>query len=508
VPAARCRPATARVWKLTPEQLDRTARALLPGAGLAAAALRSTLVTEGGFTNAAHWRDMSEPHVEALFEATAGAAEVARRKPEALAACLGRRPVPAGCSREAVPGLLERAFRRAPEPTEVTAWTAFLDRELTSAGGDPGVAAAQVTRALLMSPHFLYRTELGPAGAAPGSRVSLTPYERASALSYLLMDGPPDATLLTAAREGRLATAAELEAQVNRLLAAADRAPGMVKVFEEWLAIENVNRQVKDPKRFPRWSDEIPGALVAETRAFVSHVLWEDGGSLTKLLTAPYSFLNDKLAASYGLPAVAGASLRQTPLPAGRRGVLMQGSVVAALANATDSDIVRRGKYLRERVLCAHLPEPPPNIPPIPPADGKSSGRERLARHSADPVCAGCHVLMDPLGFGLETLDAAGRLRAEDVGKPIDDSGTLTGTSAPRAEFRNGVEMVTLLAETPEVERCALTRLFAYGHGREPDEGDACAIDAMTRALRGSGGNLKRAVAAMILDESFFTRLR
>lgn len=500
-----CAPAPARLWKLTPVQIERTVAALLPGVSTPAAGLRDSLATGDGFSNAAHWRDMSEPHVAQLLTLAGTLASQAAGRGAALAPCLAQRPVTAACVRQVVTGFGARAFRRPLEPDEVQELARFFEAEAAVHG--PDVGFLQVLRALFLSPAFLYRSELGPSGAAAG-RVTLTAYERAAALSYLVTDGPPDAELAEAAARDALGSPAQLEAQARRLLASPASAAGLRQMLDEMLRVTQILERPKDPKIFPRWSPAVAADMVAETRAFVEHVLWREDARVGTLLGARYSFLNERLAAVYGVPGVAGDRLRQVMLPPGRAGVLTHGTFLAAEATMTDTDPVRRGLRVVRDWLCQTIPEPPPEAGALPPAgEARLTHRERLARHVMDPRCAGCHALIDPAGLALESFDAVGRHRTTEHGRPIDGSGVLR---APAGEmpFANASELAAALARSPDVLDCVATRVFTYGLGREPGPGDGCVLRALREGLRHAQGDLRQLVLGLITSEAFVTRVR
>jgi hypothetical protein len=503
-PASACTPAPARIWKLTPAQIERTVAALLPGVAVPAAGLRDSLATGSGFSNAAHWRDMSEPHVTQLLAlATALADQVAARG-AAVEPCLGQKPAAPACVRQLVTGFGARAYRRPLEAAEIDDLVQLHEADQRANG--PDLALRQVLRALFLSPSFLYRSEVGPPGAR--GTVTLTAHERAAALSYFLTDGPPDAPLMEAAAQGALSTSAGLAAQARRLLAAPAGAGGVLQMYDELLRTAQVLDRSKDPKLFPRWSAQVAADMAAETRALVEQVLWRDGAKLSVLLTTNVTFLNERLAAVYGVPGVSGDRLRAVTLPAGRQGVLMQGSFLATEATMTDTDVVRRGLRVMQDWLCQPIPEPPPEAGALPAAGPeKLTHRERLARHTADPRCSGCHALIDPAGLALETFDAVGRARTTEGGKPIDPTGVLR-TPSGEVRFADAVELATALSRSDDVADCTVRRVFTYAMGRAPEAGDACTLARLRAGMKASGGDLGQLIIGLVEDEAFVTRTR
>jgi hypothetical protein len=192
-----------------------------------------------------------------------------------------------------------------------------------------------------------------------------------------------------------------------------------------------------------------------------------------------------------------------------RIGFFTQGGRMASLAVNDDTDAVARGRFIRETLLCQHLPPPPDNLAIVPPPpDGKNTQRERLAKHSADPTCASCHKLMDPLGLPFESYDSIGRYRTMDVGKPLDLGGTLTGAEPEGASFKNGTELMKLLATSPTVSACFVKTAFRYAYGREPEASDACTVDRLAKQFATSGGDIKDLAVAITTDDSFTSRTR
>jgi hypothetical protein len=498
---AGCALPPRRIWALTPEQYLRTVRVLLPGTGAGLAeGLAGTLAAQDGFSNDAGRLDMTEPHVGQLLDAAWQLAGAAAAAPASLDPCLASAPDEA-CLRGFVAGFGLRAFRRELAPAEVDA---FLAHHRAS---DPKLALRELVMDLLVSPSALYRTELGPEGAGdPRQPVALTPFERASALSYFLTDGPPDAALLAAARAGALGSAAQIEQHTRRLLATPDSAGGLLQFLREGFGTRAVLDVAKDPKRFPEWKAPLPAALAAEAEAFVRQVVWAEDGKLSTLLTADFSMLDGKLAAFYGVDdPTLGADLRKVALPPGQRaGLFTQAAAMAALAKENDTDPVGRGKMVREVLLCQALPPPPATVNAVPPPpDGKRTQRERMAMHSADPTCATCHALMDPLGLSFERYDGIGRYRTSDVGQALEVSGTLTAAQPEQAPFQDAVGLMKLLASSPDVARCFVATAFRYAHGRAPQSADRCTLDRLGDRFARSGGNVIDLAVAITTDEAF-----
>jgi hypothetical protein len=436
------------------------------------------------------------------------AAEAAAARAVAdLPRLLGCDPGHDGC----VSGFLQRfgrrAFRRPLAPEE----SAGLEAQYASARARPGADASTALRAtiaaVLQAPSFLYRWELGarPAAARPDGVVMLTPHELASRLSYFLWGSMPDEPLFAAADAGTLAQPAELAAQARRLLASPRARDAVISFHEQWLDLSQVSSAEKDPTIYKGFDESVRAAMLAETRAFVTHVVLDGDGKLDTLMGASFSFLNDKLAKLYGVAGVTGADLRRQPLdPAQRFGLLTQGSFLATHAHPYDSAPVKRGLMVRERLLCQPVPPPPPDVVAQPPQpDPKVPVREQFVMHSAVPACRGCHQQIDPLGFAFESYDGVGRYRTVSGGKPVDASGVLTGLASGDSPFASPRELVDAVRASAEHRRCVAAQWLRHAIGRKDGAGDAASLDAAQDALARSGGDLRELLVAVATGTSF-----
>ena len=503
--AGSCALGPGRIWPLTPQQYMRTVRSLLPTAAAGIGdSLGSSLPPGNGFSNEAARLGMTEPHVSELLDTVWQLANKATGDLGQLAPCLAASPDEA-CLRTFVTGFGARAFRRDLSTDEISAMTTYLKGE-TAADLKGGLR--RFLMYLFTSPNFAFRTELGPESASTGA-VSLTFFERAQTLSYFLTDGPPDPDLFAAARAGELATSAQIEAQTRRLLAKPEGATGYSKLFRELFDTAAPKDADKDATVFPEWKDTLAADLSSESDAFLQQVLWGEDAKLSTLLTADFSMLNGALASYYGVTAggPAGTFSKVKHKDGQRAGILTQAGHLSALAKNNDTDPVARGRFVREALLCQPLPPPPGNLAPVPPPpDGKSTGRDRLAQHSKDATCAGCHTLMDPLGLAFESYDGIGRFRTMDVGKTIDASGKLTGADPEGAAFGNAIDLMKLLASSKTVGKCFVSTAFRYAYGRDVAPADSCAIDRLSARFAASGGDMLDLAVAITTDETFFAR--
>ncbi len=368
-----------------------------------------------------------------------------------------------------------------------------VGREGGAAGRENGVIAwfeagiqAAVER-LLIDPEFLFRIERDPAGAAPGAPYRLTDLELASRLSFFLWSSIPDEELLVAAERGRLSDPGVLESQVRRMLAD-PRASALVDNFAgQWLSLRSVEGIAPDPNLFPGFDENLREALRRETELFFESQLREDR-SVVELLSADYTFLNERLARHYGIPGVTGSRYRRVslagrgPAAARRLGLLGHGSILAVTSYGNRTSPVLRAKWLLENVLGTPPAPPPPDIPPLP-AGGEAGEprtvRERLAQHRANPACAACHAPMDPLGFALENFDAIGRWRTSDAGFPVDASAVLAD-GVTTFDGPEGLRRV-LLDRSEQFVETVVEKLLVYALGRGVESHDRPVIRGIVR---------------------------
>jgi len=384
------------------------------------------------------------------------------------------------CAKTILGRLARRAYRRPVTDADVQTLLGFFRTGQKSGGFDAGIELA--IERLLVAPEFLFRVESDPSDLPAGTPHRITDVELASRLSFFLWSSIPDDELMEAAAQGRLKEPAALQQQVARMLAD-PRSDSLITNFAgQWLYLRNVASTAPDPDLFPDFDLTLRDAFQRETELFLESQLREDH-SATELLSADYTFVNERLARFYGIPNVYGTHFRKVTLPDDRRaGLIGQASVLMVTSYATRTSPVVRGKWLLENILGSPPPPPPANVPPLK-ENGKggaapTSVRQRLEEHRKNPVCASCHVRMDPLGFALENFDAIGRWRTSEAKIPIDASGTLPdGTRfAGPAEFRR-----VLLAHREQFVATLTEKLMTYALGRGVEYFD---MPALRKVLR------------------------
>ncbi len=386
------------------------------------------------------------------------------------------------CARRILSTLERRAYRRPVSDADLQDLMPFYTAGRAEADFDRGIEEA-IGR-LLVSPQFLFRIERDPPHAAPGMPYRISDLELASRLSFFLWSSIPDDKLLGLAEQGKLKDPGVLEEQTRRMLADA-RSESLVTNFaEQWLYLRDIEAKQPDEVLFPDFDETLRAAFRRETELFLDSVL-RGNRSVLDLLTANYTFVNQRLARHYGIPNVEGSYFRRVSLPEGsvRGGLLGQGSILTNTSYATRTSPVLRGKWVLENLLSAAPPPPPPNVPALKTEaaePGKTlSMREAMTQHRANPACAGCHARMDPIGFAMENFDAVGKWRDADAGNPIDASGVFP--DGTRFDGVAGLKKALLLHPEEFVNTVA-QRLLMFAVGRNLQYYDAPAVREMVRS--------------------------
>jgi hypothetical protein len=406
------------------------------------------------------------------------------------------------CLREILQAFAERAWRRPVEASEVDRLMKLV--EVARSQGDTDEAGLRTAlRAILIHPAFLYRVELDPDPTSEASH-PLGNYEIASRLSYFLWSSMPDQALFDSAAAGKLQDDAELDAQVDRMLAD-PKSRAMVDNFAgQWLYTRVLADHQADYQLFPSYDADLAASMKAEADMFFDELLKSNDLAIDSLLKANFTYLDDRLAKHYGLPPPGSQKpVRVTLDGAQRGGVLLQGSWLTVTSNPDRTSPVKRGKWILTNLLCSQPPDPPANIPPITKSDlaGKTV-REVLDEHVKNPVCASCHQVMDPLGYALENYDAIGAYRTMDNGLPIDASGTLPDGTA----FQNEAEMAAIIAKDPRFPRCVASKMYTYALGRGPTKTDDVWLDQLTKDFTSKGSRLRELVKLIVKSEPFRAR--
>jgi hypothetical protein len=392
-------------------------------------------------------------------------------------------------------------YRRPLDDDEVASYHAlFAKGPQVFPDSSPFEAGAElVIQALLQSPYFLYRVEdMAKAGT---NDEPLSAYERAARISYALWDTMPDGPLLENAEAGALADAEVVSKQARRLLDSPRAEPVLQRLHYQLLNIE----RYRSISRYPE--ESLPDMAQEENRLFVQHVIFAQSGTLRDLLTSTQTFANKALADLYGLSGDFGADYQLVDLdPTQRSGLFTQIGFLASNANSGTPDPIHRGAFLARRIACMNVPMPPPNVPPLPAAGGRTN-RETVASHTETPgsVCAGCHaVFINPLGFPFEYYDGLGRYRTEDNGQPVDGSSTPALEGNP--QVNSALELAQALANSGEVHRCYAKHLLEFTFGRLSATDDDPLIEQVAKASQDDQQSIKELVVQLVSSPAFLSR--
>ena len=488
-PEAQCGTAPSVVRMLNRREYRNTLRDLLGLDQGEADALAEAIPADArvGFDNNAQSLVASAIHVEqhlAIAETVAETVDL-----DGLLQCDGDDPGDEQiCAEAFVDEFGERAFRRPLEDEERARMLAlFVDAR--DDGRSFADAIRLVLQALLQAPQFLYRIET--SAHEDGGEVRVDDYALASRLSYFVWGSMPDDALFEAAALGDEAV---LEEHARRMLQD-PRARRITAAFHrQWFELDALDG-----------SDALQAAFAAETEAFAEYVFWESSGRAEQLLISDEILLDETVAAHYDVPGSFSALPSVVAATEQRFGLLTQGGILSHTSNPDRTSPTKRGRFVRQQLLCEQPPPPPQGVPELPEVgpEGQSL-RERLDQHTSDPICAACHELLDPIGFGLENYDHVGRFRTEDGGVAIDASGELVGVSGlEQTEFVGARQLAERLVESGELQACTARQWFRFAMGREARPEDACALEILEELLASSDGTMSELVVAIATSAPF-----
>ncbi|MEP7306820.1 MAG: DUF1592 domain-containing protein [Acidobacteriota bacterium] len=405
------------------------------------------------------------------------------------------------CAKRILSTLARRAYRRPVTDREIQTLLTFYKAGRAEGGFDAGIQRG--LRRILAAPGFLFRVEREPAQVAPGTPYRLEALDLASRLSFFLWSSVPDEELLDAAVRGTLDTPAVLERQVRRMLGD-PRAQSLVDNFaNQWLKLGKLAGVVPDVDEFPDFDENLREAMQQETRLFIASHLQEDR-SVTDLLSANDTFVNERLARHYQIPNVYGSRFRRVAFDDGRRGGLLgQASILTVTSYPNRTSPVLRGRWLLDNMLGAPPPAPPPDVPALKENganEAPRSVRERLEAHRKNPSCAVCHVRMDPLGFSLENFDALGKWRVASDGAAIDAAASLPDGS--RFEGVAGLRAL-LLSHREDFIRTFTEKLLSYAIGRGLDSDDLPAVRKIARDAAPDGHRWSSIITGIVKSAPF-----
>ncbi len=411
----------------------------------------------------------------------------------------------AACASRILTTLTHRAYRRPLQPGDVDTVLAFYKKRRAEGGSfDAGIQAG--VERLLVDPDFLYRIEPRPVGANGTGNYRLSDVALASRLSFFLWSSIPDDELLALAERGALKDPAVLEQQTRRMLAD-PRASALVTSFgSQWLFQRNLREINPDSYQFPDWDENLRQSMARETEMFLDSQIRADR-PIPELLTADYTFLNDRLARHYGIAGVSGSQFRRVTLTdPTRRGLLGQGSLLTVTSRPNRTSPVLRGKWLLENMLGYPTPAPPPNVPALPENErGKEtrSVRQQIEEHRKNPACASCHAVMDPIGFSLDQFDAIGRWRTTDGGTPVDATGSLP--DGRKVEGVNGLRQL-IVGEPQKFVRTITEKLLTYSLGRGVEFYEMPTVRRITQDAAATNYRWSSIVVGIVKSQAFQTQ--
>jgi hypothetical protein len=493
-------PAPAPLRLLTRFQYDNAVRDLLGDDTHPSAAFPPETEADGYGNNAA--ANQANPLlVESYLSAAEAISARAIQNLDTVAPCAEADQLT--CGRAFVADFAGRAFRRPLSDAELAP---LLDLFESSLPVSYAKGIELVVQTVLQSPQFLYRVESLRAPTPELGAIALGPSELAGRLAFTLWGSVPDAALLSAATEGRLQTAEDVEREARRLLEDG-RARALVRDFsEQWLHLGRLEGAVRE-------GAEVAPATLADAwheslTRFIEHAYFGEGGSFEQLFTSPSVWVNTTLGPLYDAPE-ATAEFAPVALPGPRAGLLTQPGLLALLSHANQTAPVIRGAFVRERILCDAVPPPPPDVNVIAPdPDPNATTRERFRQHTEQAACASCHRLLDGIGFGFERYDQLGNYREIENGLEVDESGEVVGTGEEGLDgpFAGAAELSYKIANSPRARACLATHWYRYTFGRREQAEDTCSLTQVQERFASSNGDLKELLVALTLTDAFLYR--
>jgi len=461
--------------------------------------IASTSIADAyGFTSVPHLRDLA---ITGPYNPTGVSETPSRRK---IFSCRPESPDDASaCAEVIVARLGARAYRRPLVDNDLAALMALYEVGAEDGGFEYGVRTA--LEGMLASPHFVFRFEEPPETSTSAGAYRVADVDLASRLSYFLWGTPPDEELMRVAREGRLSETNALTQQTRRMLADPRSFALSTRFAAQWLRLSDLEKMHPNVRTYPDYHDQLKRSMYRETELFFDSLVREDR-SVLELLSADYTFLDERLAKHYGIENVLGNEFRRVSYPdEDRRGILGHGSVLTLTSHASRTSPVLRGKWIMEVLLGSPPPPPPPNVPELEETGDAEGGRllsvrEQMEKHRASPACNSCHRMIDPPGLALENFDATGAWRIKDRGVPVDVSGELydgTPLTGPK-DLR-----AALLNRQTSFVRTFTENLMAYALGRRVEYYDMPSIRSIERAANENGQRMSSYIVGVVTSPAF-----
>jgi hypothetical protein len=465
-----------------------------------------TMNTPGSIPGFLFYPHVGQVTIEGPYEANGADDTPSRRR---ILTCKPATPrEEQACARTITSMLVKRGFRRPATPADLELMTEFYQQGRKEGGSfEYGIEA--VVQRVIADPEFIYRGEPEPANVVPGKAYRVSDLALASRLAFFLWSSIPDDQLLDLAAQGRLKDPAVLDRQIKRMIAD-PRADALVENFTgQWLSVRSLKTSEPVVNLFPDFDDNLRNAMQREVELFFGSVVHEDR-SILDLLTADYTFVNERLAKHYGIPNLYGPQFRRVTLPAEldmRRGLIGKGALLTVTSAAARTSPVTRGKWFLQTFLGVSPPDPPPDVPAIKEKTQDSTGnakaptmRQMMEMHRASPTCATCHSIFEPMGIALENFDAVGGWRTLDEGEPIDARGVLAdGTKL------DGVGSLRALTVrySDQFARVVAEKLLTYALGRGVEYQDMPLVRAIVRDASAQQYKFSALVSSIVKSSAF-----
>jgi hypothetical protein len=408
------------------------------------------------------------------------------------------------CTRTLITNVAGKAWRRTVTDAEIADLLKLEQSMRPLTGATFATSASAVIQAILLAPDFIYRIEWGVPDPANASLKRVSGDEMATRLSYFFWGTAPDDALRASAKTGELSTAQGVLGKATQMLDDVRSRPVVRFFFDDLLPINGLTDLERDKTLFPNYTPTIGSLMHEEVQQFLAFEIFDGPGTWTDAMTAPYTFVNGPLAAFYGMSGVSGNTFVKVPTDATKRiGFLTQAGVMAGTTHSNTTNPVTRGSFVVQKLMCNKISLPSGDIlAMVKPPDPYSAptARQRFTMHKTQPVCAGCHSQMDPVGFALENFDPMGTWRDKENGITIDASGSLPATG----QMVSGpVDLVQKLAAADQTQFCFATHWMDFAYGRSTGVGDECATAAVEVAFQKSGYNVKQMLLALTQTDEF-----
>ncbi len=494
---------TAHLHKLTASAFANSVHDLL-GSDAPLSAVEQDSESDGFYSVGASMVSISPAGV-AQYEGALGSATdyvfADANKAAKVLSCIPQTTADTACATKALGAFGRRAFRRPLDDAESARFVG-LAKSIGDEAGSVLVGLRYAVWAILQSPSFLYRVELGAPSATDGGRLKYTSYEMSSRLAATLWNTAPDDVLLDAANNDGLASADTVRAQAVRMLKTTQAHQAMSAFFEDLYGTDRLQTVFKDATIFPAWSTTLRDDMIEELRQRLDDMVFSTKGDFLSLYDGKSTFVNNELARYYGLPEAATDGFRPVQFPDGspRLGLLGSGALLSAYALPQRTSPTQRGKFVATMLLCKTVPPPPPgvNVNLDSTSDPNAPLRDRLTSHRQSAACAACHGLMDPIGLGLENFDSVGMYRDTDHGHPIDASGDLDG-----AKFQNAAELGARLHQHDQAGSCFVRKLYTNAQGRSPVNADDAQLAGLAQQFAAAGNHADALLVDLMASDAF-----